>query len=68
MSFFLTFAYLYTFVLVVKPWTLLEATYFMQTQTVALTVSGFFGGVVMMWARRYKVIQIFLDLNSDPPT
>lgn len=55
-SFYLTFTYLYSFVLVVKPWSLLNTTYFMQTQTVALTVFGFAGGVLMLYFRRYKPI------------
>ncbi|KAI5118116.1 hypothetical protein M0805_003470 [Coniferiporia weirii] len=53
-SFYLTYVYLYSFVLVVKPWTTLQATYFMQTQTIALTVFGCIAGVVMWWTRRYK--------------
>ncbi|KAG6334320.1 hypothetical protein ID866_4765 [Astraeus odoratus] len=40
MSYFLTFTYLYSFVLVVKPWSLVDATYFMQIQTVGLTIAG----------------------------
>ncbi|KLO12475.1 drug:h+ antiporter [Schizopora paradoxa] len=57
-SYFLTFTYLYTFVLVVKPWTLLEATYFAQVQTVALTVFAFVGGLLMWRYRRYKSILV----------
>ncbi|TDL21860.1 MFS general substrate transporter [Rickenella mellea] len=56
MSFYLTFTYLYTFVLVVKPWSLLQSTYFMQTQTVALTVFGICAGFSMWWFRRYKFV------------
>lgn len=52
LSYFLTFVYLQSFVLVVKPWTMLEANYFMQVQTIALTVCGFIAGVVM-WRIRY---------------
>lgn len=58
MSFYLTTTYLLTFVIVVKPWSLLNVTYFMQTQTVALTVFGFAGGVIMWFFRRYKYILV----------
>ena len=37
-SFYLTNTYLYSFILVVKPWSLIDVTYFTSTQTVALTV------------------------------
>ncbi|KAF9269901.1 drug:h+ antiporter [Marasmius fiardii PR-910] len=53
-SFYLTFTYLYSFILVVKPWPLLDATYFVNTQSVALTVFGIMGGIIMRFAHRYK--------------
>ncbi|KAF8837403.1 hypothetical protein BDN67DRAFT_983286 [Paxillus ammoniavirescens] len=48
-SFYLTFTFLYSFAVVVKPRSLvrIDATYFMQTQTVALTFLGIFAGVNM---------------------
>ncbi|KAG5639035.1 hypothetical protein H0H81_007648 [Sphagnurus paluster] len=54
-SFYLTFTYLYSFVVVVKPWSLVNVTYFIQTQTVALTVFGISAGLAMRFIRRYKV-------------
>ncbi|KAI0354154.1 drug:h+ antiporter [Trametes cingulata] len=53
-SFYLTFTYLYSFVLVTKSWTLINATYFIQTQTVALTVFGILSGFLLRWFRHYK--------------
>lgn len=46
--------YLYSFILVVKPWSLINVTYFTSTQTVALTVFGILGGVIMRFQHRYK--------------
>lgn len=57
-SYFLTYVYLFSFVLVVKPWSTLEATYFVQVQTIALTTSGFAAGAIMWYARRYKLILV----------
>ncbi|KAL0953094.1 hypothetical protein HGRIS_004365 [Hohenbuehelia grisea] len=57
-SFYLTFTYLFSFVIVVKPWPLLHATYFAQTQTVALTVFGICAGFAMRFLHRYKYILI----------
>jgi len=59
MSFYLTFTYLYSFVLVVKTWSLIDATYFMQTQTVALTFFGILAGVSMHLMRRFKYVLVF---------
>ncbi|TFK23755.1 ferrichrome-type siderophore transporter [Coprinopsis marcescibilis] len=53
-SFYISYSYLYSFVIVVKPWPLLHSTYFMQTQTVALTVFGITGGVLLRYFGRYK--------------
>ncbi|KAH8109673.1 drug:h+ antiporter [Phellopilus nigrolimitatus] len=58
MSFYLTYVYLYSFVLVVKPWSVLDATYFNQAQSIALTVFGFAAGVGMWYTRRYKNILV----------
>ncbi|KAH7884054.1 major facilitator superfamily domain-containing protein [Phlebopus sp. FC_14] len=59
MSFYLTFTYLYSFVLVVKPWSLVDATYFIQTQTVALTFFGILAGLGMRFLHRYKYVLVF---------
>ncbi|KAI8995203.1 drug:h+ antiporter [Trametes punicea] len=53
-SFYLSFTYLYSFVLVTKSWSLIDATYFNQTQTVALTVFGIAAGFAMRFIHRYK--------------
>ncbi|KAL1938676.1 hypothetical protein VTO73DRAFT_11279 [Trametes versicolor] len=53
-SFYLSFTYLYSFVLVTKSWSLINATYFAQTQTVALTVFGITAGFGMRYLHRYK--------------
>ncbi|KAI0367328.1 drug:h+ antiporter [Pilatotrama ljubarskyi] len=53
-SFYMSFTYLYSFVLVTKSWSLEDATYFNQTQTVALTVFGIAAGFAMRFIRRYK--------------
>ncbi|KAI0337328.1 drug:h+ antiporter [Trametopsis cervina] len=53
-SFYLTNTYLYSFVLVVKPWSLINLTYFTSTQTIALTVFGIMAGVIMRFHQRYK--------------
>ncbi|TFK64325.1 MFS general substrate transporter, partial [Pluteus cervinus] len=58
MSFYLTFTYLFSFVIVVKPWPLLHATYFNQTQTVGLTVFGIAAGLGMRYLRRYKALLV----------
>jgi len=57
-SFYLTFTYLYSFVLVVKPWSLVNATYFIQTQSVALTFFGIIAGVSMRFLHRYKYVLV----------
>ena len=54
LSFFLTFTYLSSFVLVTKPWSMTNVFYFGQAQTVGLTVFGIAAGVVMRVTRRYK--------------
>ncbi|KIK37724.1 hypothetical protein CY34DRAFT_15510 [Suillus luteus UH-Slu-Lm8-n1] len=58
MSFYLTFTYLYSFVLVVKPWSLVNATYFIQTQSVALTFFGILAGLSMRFLHRYKYVLV----------
>ncbi|KAG1814292.1 MFS general substrate transporter [Suillus subaureus] len=58
MSYFLTYTYLYSFVLVVKPWSLVNATYFIQVQSVALTFFGILAGLSMRFLHRYKYVLI----------
>ncbi|KZT25469.1 drug:h+ antiporter [Neolentinus lepideus HHB14362 ss-1] len=58
-SFYLTFTYLYSFILVVKTWTLIEANYFLQTQMLGLTVAGIMVGILMRYLQRYKPLLIF---------
>ncbi|KAL0570723.1 hypothetical protein V5O48_011242, partial [Marasmius crinis-equi] len=53
-SFYLTFTFLYSFILVVQPWSTVNATYFLNTQSVALTVFGIMGGVILRFTHRYK--------------
>ncbi|KAF5327482.1 hypothetical protein D9619_005131 [Psilocybe cf. subviscida] len=57
-SFYISYTYLYSFVYVVKPWSLLNLNYFSQTQTVALTVFGIMGGVLMRFVHRSKPILV----------
>ncbi|KAI0690338.1 drug:h+ antiporter [Cerioporus squamosus] len=57
-SFYLTQTYLYSFILITKDWSLINATYFNQTQSVALTVFGIAAGVLMRYCHRYKLILI----------
>ncbi|KAF8887863.1 drug:h+ antiporter [Gymnopilus junonius] len=58
LSFYLSFSYLYSFVIVVKPWPLLHMTYFVQTQTVALTVFGIGAGIAMRFVHRSKPLLV----------
>ncbi|KAJ7775031.1 drug:h+ antiporter [Mycena metata] len=58
MAFYLTFTYLCSFVIVVKNWKLINTTYFMQTQTVTMTLSGILTGFYMHKFRRYKMLLI----------
>ncbi|KAF5326806.1 hypothetical protein D9619_005122 [Psilocybe cf. subviscida] len=57
-SFYISSTYLYGFVYVVKPWSLLNLNYFSQTQTTALTVFGITGGVLMRFVHRSKPILV----------
>ncbi|KAI0759138.1 drug:h+ antiporter [Trametes elegans] len=58
LSFYISNTYLYSFILVTKDWPLLHATYFSQTQTVALTVFGIMSGFFLHWFRRYKWVLV----------
>ena len=57
-SFYLTQTYLYSFILITKPWSLLNVTYFNQTQSVALTVFGIVAGLSMRFLHRYKWVLV----------
>lgn len=57
-SFYLTYVYLYSFVIVVKPWSLINATYFIQTQSVGLTFFGILCGLAMRFMHRYKLLLV----------
>ncbi|KAG7449141.1 drug:h+ antiporter [Guyanagaster necrorhizus] len=57
-SFYLTYVYLYSFVIVVKPWSLINATYFIQTQSVGLTFFGILCGLAMRFLHRYKLLLV----------
>ncbi|KAI0781782.1 drug:h+ antiporter [Abortiporus biennis] len=57
-SFYLTNTYLFSFVYVVKPWSLVDMNYFSQTQTVALTVFGILSGLGMRFLHRYKYLLV----------
>ncbi|KAM5544508.1 hypothetical protein V8D89_002168 [Ganoderma adspersum] len=58
LSFFLTFMYLPSFVLVTKPWSMTNVFYFGQAQTVGLTIFGIVGGVIMRFTQRYKPLLV----------
>ncbi|TBU22782.1 drug:h+ antiporter [Dichomitus squalens] len=57
-SFYLTQTYLYSFILITKNWSLVNVTYFNQTQSVALTVFGILAGVLLRFVHRYKLVLI----------
>ena len=57
-SFYLTQTYLYSFILITKDWSLLNVTYFNQTQSVALTVFGIIAGLSMRFLHRYKRVLV----------
>ncbi|KAH9912103.1 MFS general substrate transporter [Epithele typhae] len=58
LSFFLTFTYLQSFVLVTKPWSMTNVFYFGQAQTVGLTLFGIAAGIIMRFTHRYKPLLI----------
>jgi len=55
---YLTLTYLYSFILVVKPWPLVNTTYFIFAQIAALTFFAVVAGVAMRFFRRYKSLLI----------
>ncbi|KAJ6597052.1 drug:h+ antiporter [Mycena vulgaris] len=58
MAFYLTFTYLYSYVIVVKDWTLINSVYFMQTQMISMTLCGILTGMYMHMFRRYKTLLV----------
>ncbi|TFK84888.1 MFS general substrate transporter [Polyporus arcularius HHB13444] len=58
LSFFLTFTYLPSFVLVTKSWSMTNVFYFGQAQTVGLTIFGIVAGVTMRFTQRYKPLLV----------
>jgi len=57
-SFYLSYTFLYSFIVVVKPWTPVNINYFSMTQTIALTVFGITAGAIMRYTRRVKLLLI----------
>ncbi|KAJ3858900.1 drug:h+ antiporter [Lentinula novae-zelandiae] len=66
-SYFLTSVYLYSFIIVVKPWqvlvllvkeSLLYASYFSQIQSIALTIFAILAGVIMKYTHHYKALLV----------
>ncbi|PVF93334.1 MFS general substrate transporter [Serendipita vermifera] len=55
-SFYLTFLYLYSFIYVTKTprWSQEDQNYFINTQSVGLTIFGILGAAIMYYTRRYK--------------
>ncbi|KAH8079829.1 drug:h+ antiporter [Cristinia sonorae] len=54
----LTSTYLLSYVLVVKPWGMVNSQYFVHAQSLAMVVFGLVAGVYMRIAHRYKAILI----------
>ncbi|KAF7363585.1 hypothetical protein MSAN_01015300 [Mycena sanguinolenta] len=59
MAFYLTYTYLFSFVIVVKGWKLINTTYFMQIQSITMTAVGVFTGIYMQRYRRYKMLLVY---------
>ncbi|CAO1625701.1 unnamed protein product [Parajaminaea phylloscopi] len=53
-SFYLSWSGAYTFVIVLKNWSIGDATYFSNAQSLALTVFGIGAGGLNIWFSRYK--------------
>ncbi|KAJ7343319.1 major facilitator superfamily domain-containing protein [Mycena albidolilacea] len=58
LAFYLTYTYLFSFVVVVKGWKLINTTYFMQLQSIAMTLGGILTGIYMHRFRRYKMLLV----------
>ncbi|KAG8861478.1 hypothetical protein FRB96_002927 [Tulasnella sp. 330] len=57
-SFYISYLYLYSFIVVTKPWSLTNIGYFSLTQSIALTFFGICCGAAMAYIRRWKIILI----------
>nr|XP_018267067.1 uncharacterized protein I303_01050 [Kwoniella dejecticola CBS 10117]OBR89225.1 hypothetical protein I303_01050 [Kwoniella dejecticola CBS 10117] len=53
-SFYLQYTYLYSYVYVTQTWSYRDLTYYSATQSLALTIFGITGGIVMYFTRRFK--------------
>ncbi|WWC66478.1 uncharacterized protein I206_100380 [Kwoniella pini CBS 10737] len=53
-SFYLQYTYLYSYVYVTQTWSYRDLTYFSATQSLALTIFGICGGIIMYFTRRFK--------------
>ncbi|GAA6052826.1 hypothetical protein JCM3770_006271 [Rhodotorula araucariae] len=53
-SFYLQYTYQYSFISVVKNWSVADQGYFAYTQTLALTFAAICAGFYVLWARRTK--------------
>ncbi|CAO1631802.1 unnamed protein product [Sympodiomycopsis kandeliae] len=51
--------YFSSYVLVVKPWTTTQWSYFTNTSTVGLCVFGLMAGLIQRYTHKYKMLQIF---------
>ncbi|PPQ68692.1 hypothetical protein CVT24_007577 [Panaeolus cyanescens] len=57
-SFYISYTYLFSFVYIVKPWSLENMTYFSYTQTVSLTVFAIVAGIIMRFTHRAKPLLV----------
>ncbi|WWC86118.1 uncharacterized protein L201_000989 [Kwoniella dendrophila CBS 6074] len=53
-SFYLQYTYLYSYVYVTQSWSYRDLTYYSATQSLALTIFGICGGIIMYFTRRFK--------------
>lgn len=53
-SFYLQFTYQYSFIAIAKDWSVVDQTYFSQTQTISLTLFAILAGLFIVYFRRYK--------------
>lgn len=51
--------YFGSYILVVKPWSVENVTYFNNIMTISLCLSGIVVGIIHRWTHRYKYLQIF---------
>ncbi|KAF9049078.1 ferrichrome-type siderophore transporter [Panaeolus papilionaceus] len=57
-SFYISYTYLFSFVFIVKPWSLVNMTYFSYTQTLSLTIFAIVAGIIMRFTHRAKPLLI----------